>query len=208
MIQFDFLLTSKYAGGMSDPVSTKDKILDIASRVLQERGYNGFSYSHISKELGIRNAAIHYHFPSKADLGAAMIQRYQEQFSTWMKHNQHKYADQYEKLLEAYISISRSFVKKQRTICPLAVLVSNYTVFPETMQQQTLSLSKEIRAWFTQILASGRTASVFKFEGSPENKSLLLSAALQGASMMANVESADIFEATVIQIKCDLGVAA
>jgi len=203
----DYLLTSKYVNSMSNNNSTKDKILDIASKILQERGYNGFSYSHISTELGIRNAAIHYHFPSKADLGTALIERYQSQFNSWMNHNQAKYANQYEKLLDAYISIMRSYIKKQHTICPLAVLESNYAVLPENMQLLTTSLSKDIRAWLTQILTAGKASASFKFIGSPENKALLLSAALQGASMLAQVESAEIFESTVTQVKSELGLS-
>jgi AcrR family transcriptional regulator len=191
---------------MSETLSTKDKIINIASMILQDRGYNGFSYSDISKQLGIRNAAIHYHFPTKSDLGAAMIERYQSQFGSWMSHNEQKYANQYEKLLESYIAIPRSFINKEHTVCPLAVLESNYTIFPEAMQVLTKSLSKDIRTWLTRILDSGRNAGAFKFEGTAENKSLILSAALQGASMMAHVDSPDIFETTVLQLKRELGL--
>ncbi|MFV1983763.1 MAG: TetR/AcrR family transcriptional regulator [Thiohalomonadales bacterium] len=191
---------------MSNPTSTKDKILEFTSIVLQERGYNGFSYSHISKQLGIRNAAIHYHFPTKADLGVAMIQCYQSQFGSWLAYNELQYTHQYEKLFEAYIAISRSFIKKQNAICPLAVLEANYSVFPENMQKLTQILSKDIRSWFTQILTAGRKTSVFKFDGSPENKSILILAALHGASMMVNGEFVDIFETTVTQIKLELGL--
>ncbi|MFV2060947.1 MAG: TetR/AcrR family transcriptional regulator [Gammaproteobacteria bacterium] len=191
---------------MSATLSTKEKILNIASKILQDRGYNGFSYSHISKQLGIRNAAIHYHFPTKSDLGNAMIQAYQNQFTSWMNHNEQKFAGQYDKLLESYIAIPRSFINKQHTVCPLAVLEANYTIFPEGMQTLTQQLSKDIRAWFTRILSNGRTAGIFKFEGPAENKALMLSAALQGASMMAHVESPEIFESTVLQIKRELGI--
>jgi len=191
---------------MSNRTSTKDKILEITNVVLQERGYNGFSYSHISKQLGIRNAAIHYHFPTKADLGTAMIQRYQSQFSSWVAINELKYTCQYKKLFEAYITISRSFIEKQNTICPLAVLEANYAVFPENMQILTQTLSKDIRSWFTEILAAGQRAAIFTFDGTPENKSVLISAALHGASIMANSETAAIFETIVTQIRLELGL--
>jgi len=191
---------------MSDSRSTKDKILDLASSVLQDRGYNGFSYSHIAKQLGVRNAAIHYHFPSKADLGTALIQRYQQQFDSWSDYNVQKLANQHEKLLDAYIAIPRSFIKRQNTVCPLAVLEANYTVFPADMQLLTQTLSKQIRNCCCLILQAGRNAGVFKFQGSAHDKSLIISAALQGASMMAHVETLEIFETTVLQIKRELGL--
>ena len=53
----------------------------MAERLVQVRGFNGFSYADIAAELQITKAALHYHFASKADLGEALITRYAERFS-------------------------------------------------------------------------------------------------------------------------------
>jgi TetR/AcrR family transcriptional repressor of nem operon len=42
-------------------IPTKVRILDAAERMLQVRGYNGFSYGDVAEELGITRAALHYH---------------------------------------------------------------------------------------------------------------------------------------------------
>src|SRR5262245_48000912 len=63
-----------------DAASTAAQILDVAERLVQERGFNGFSYADIASELGVTKAALHYHFASKADLGDALIERYAERF--------------------------------------------------------------------------------------------------------------------------------
>src|SRR5258708_16711749 len=65
---------------MSEQESTAEAILDIAQRLIQMRGYNGFSFKDIATSLGIRTASIHYHFPSKADLGVSLTLRYRERF--------------------------------------------------------------------------------------------------------------------------------
>jgi hypothetical protein len=52
---------------------TAARILDVAERLAQVRGFNGFSYADIAAELGITKAALHYHFASKADLGEALM---------------------------------------------------------------------------------------------------------------------------------------
>ena len=44
---------------------TREQIVDTALQLLMQRGVNGFSYRDISEPLGIKNAAVHYHFPSK-----------------------------------------------------------------------------------------------------------------------------------------------
>src|ERR1700749_5032156 len=60
---------------------TAERILDIAERLVQVRGFNNFSYADVASELGITKASLHYHFPGKAELGQALITRYAERFS-------------------------------------------------------------------------------------------------------------------------------
>src|SRR6185369_11436154 len=59
---------------------TATRILDVAERLAQTRGFNGFSYADIATELGVTKAALHYHFAGKADLGEALITRYAVRF--------------------------------------------------------------------------------------------------------------------------------
>ena len=54
---------------------TAELILDAAQRRAQTRGFNGFSYADIAAELDVTTASIHYHFSSKAELGATLIDR-------------------------------------------------------------------------------------------------------------------------------------
>src|SRR5215212_6693077 len=60
---------------------TADRILDLAERLVQTRGFNGFSYADIASELGVTKASLHYHFPTKAELGRCLINRYGEAFA-------------------------------------------------------------------------------------------------------------------------------
>jgi TetR/AcrR family transcriptional repressor of nem operon len=59
---------------------TATRILDVAERLVQVRGYNGFSYADVANELKMTKAALHYHFASKAELGEALIERYSLRF--------------------------------------------------------------------------------------------------------------------------------
>src|SRR3954454_1089043 len=60
---------------------TASRILDVAERLVQIRGFNGFSYADIAAELDITKASLHYHFPGKAELGEALIRRYTVRFT-------------------------------------------------------------------------------------------------------------------------------
>jgi len=56
-------------------MSTYDSLLDLADTLIQENGFQGFSYADLAAGLGIRKASIHYHFPTKTELGIAYCER-------------------------------------------------------------------------------------------------------------------------------------
>ena len=45
---------------------TREKILELGENLIRTKGYNAFSYQDISSKLGIKNAAVHYYFPTKS----------------------------------------------------------------------------------------------------------------------------------------------
>ncbi len=55
---------------------TRDAIMDAAERLLRSRGYAAFSYADLAEVVGIRKASIHHHFPTKEDLGTAIVKDY------------------------------------------------------------------------------------------------------------------------------------
>ena len=63
---------------------TADRILDTAERLVQTRGFNGFSYADIADTLGVTKASLHYHFGTKAELGHALIARYHDAFARFL----------------------------------------------------------------------------------------------------------------------------
>jgi TetR/AcrR family transcriptional repressor of nem operon len=70
---------------LSDTPGTIDQLLDAAQELAQTRGYNAFSYRDLAERVGIRSASIHHHFPSKADLGRALVARYRDRFSDGLR---------------------------------------------------------------------------------------------------------------------------
>ena len=58
---------------------TPNQLLDAAQTRTQERGYNAFSHKDLAEGVGIRTASSHGHFPGKASLELARIERCVEQ---------------------------------------------------------------------------------------------------------------------------------
>src|SRR5438309_11042421 len=83
---------------------TASRILDIAERLVQSRGFNGFSYADVASELKISKASLHYHFPGKAELGEALIGRYAARFADALREIDRRGGDAPAKL-DAYAAI-------------------------------------------------------------------------------------------------------
>ena len=67
--------------GMEDDNTQRDQAADPQRRpglTVQAHGYSGLNFRHLAEVVGIKSASIHYHFPTKADLGAAVAKRYWE----------------------------------------------------------------------------------------------------------------------------------
>jgi TetR/AcrR family transcriptional repressor of nem operon len=59
----------------------KTAIMDAAERRMQAGGFSGFSFREIAEDVGIKSSSVHYHFPTKEDLAAAVIHRWTEHTS-------------------------------------------------------------------------------------------------------------------------------
>lgn len=48
---------------------------------MQAGGFGGFSFREIAADVGIKSSSVHYHFPTKEDLAAAIVRRWAEHTS-------------------------------------------------------------------------------------------------------------------------------
>ncbi|MBW4615239.1 MAG: TetR/AcrR family transcriptional regulator [Desmonostoc vinosum HA7617-LM4] len=55
--------------------SGRERLVDEAERLFRARGYNAVSMRDIAFEVGIRQASLYYHFPSKEQLFVAVTER-------------------------------------------------------------------------------------------------------------------------------------
>jgi AcrR family transcriptional regulator len=183
--------------------NTKRAIMDLAEAFLQDKGFNGFSYAHIAAQLGVKNAAIHYHFPSKEELVCAVIQRYRDRFQLWINNARIKNLSPQEKL-DWFFHIYTNTRADNGKVCLAGSLETEFTSLPASLREQTEILTRELLAWLQTTLSEGREAGVFRFGGDPAGKAALILSSLQGALQMARAVGTDKFHAVVAQHKQDL----
>jgi len=183
--------------------NSKRTILNLAEALLQDKGFNGFSYAHIANELGVKNAAIHYHFPSKEELGCAVIQRYRDRFQLWVKNARVKDLAP-EKKLDWFFGIYTNMRADKGKVCLAGSLETEFNAIPDSLREQTQALTREMLAWLQATLDEGREAGVFQFNGEAAGKAALILSSLQGGLQMARALGTKKFHEVIEQNKQDL----
>ena len=114
--------------------STSERILDLAERLVQTRGFNGFSYADIAAEVSITKASLHYHFATKADLGRTLIERYSSAFEGALQHiMQDLHEPQPQLQLRAYVQIYAKVLADER-MCLCGMLAASLAGTRSTKQ--------------------------------------------------------------------------
>lgn len=170
--------------------STKEQILTLGEELIRTRGYHAFSYKDISKALNVKNAAIHYHFPSKEDLGVAIIQKSIDGFHALADYwTQVSYKQQLKDVIRIY---ERS--NDQQWCCLMGALSSAAPSLPPVMQEKLREMASLILDRVSMILEEGQNAGQFNFEESPRQKAQIIISSLLSSLLLQRVLDENIFE--------------
>ncbi len=176
-------------------IATADRILDAAEALAQTRGFNGFSYGDLARIVGLTTASLHYHFPSKAELGRRLMARYTERFGHELEGIRASRRSAPESL-EQYARLFVSVVRDER-ICLCGMLAAEYATLPGGIQDEVRRFFDLNEAWLAEAVAEGQEAGTLATEGSPLEIARLLIGALEGAMLVArSYNDPDRFEAT------------
>jgi TetR/AcrR family transcriptional repressor of nem operon len=183
--------------------TTADKALDIAERLAQTRGFNGFSYADIAAELHITKASLHYHFASKAELGRALITRYTDAFQKALATIQGGAQDR----LRRYVQLYETVLVRDR-MCLCGMLAAEYSTLPTPMKDELRRFFDLNDAWLTSALDQGRSAGEIAFDGSGLEAARTLTAGLEGAMLLArSYEEPGRFAVAAQRLLAQVGVS-
>ena len=190
----------------SPNADTSRRILDIAERLMQTRGYNAFSYADIAQSLRVTKASLHYHFPSKAALGKRLVERYRESFVLALEHIKGASADGLERL-RLYVDLYLQVLRNDR-MCLCGMLAAEYSTLPKPMKTELKFFFDENEKWLAEVLEEGRANRTLHFSGSAHEMAVLLVSSLEGAMMLArSYDDVTRFETTAERLLAALRVS-
>jgi TetR/AcrR family transcriptional repressor of nem operon len=162
---------------------TSGRILDVAERLVQVRGFNGFSYADVAAELGITKAALHYHFASKAALGEALLDRYAARFGQALADLDASTAAAPD-LLQGYAGLYLAVLQDKR-MCLCGMLAAEYQTLPEAMRESVVRFFDQNEAWLAAVLARGAADGSLRFAGPARDVARMIIGSLEGAMLVA-----------------------
>lgn len=182
-------------------MKTKEQaILDVAENLIRRRGYQGFSYKDIAAPLGIKNAAVHYYFPTKGDLGTALLLRNLERLRT-------AWAGVETASPKARLALFWRFYREDQArgwLCILGALGVNYSSLPTQMQTALQALTAALTDWLTETLEAGRALEHWQFEGAAKTQSAAMVATLLGTLILERVQGMPLLDTIIKQFETSL----
>lgn len=162
---------------------TATALLDAAQRMVQERGFNAFSYKNLAEEVGIRTASIHYHFPTKAGLGQALMTRYNVGLETVLDELERSGTSACERL-RGFIEIYRDTACRG-AICLCGSMASDLGTLPDELQEDIQRYLDCSEAWVRTQIEAGQRMRELDPISPPAELAVSLIAGLQGALVLA-----------------------
>ena len=171
---------------------TATKLLDEAQLLVQERGFNAFSYKDLAERIGIRTASIHYHFQAKADLGVALMERYHEGLEEALSALDAAGGSARERL-RGFIGLYRT-TERRGAVCLCGSLASDRETLPPALQDRVAAYLERSQAWVAATLRDGVRKGEFALTGAPKDAAALLVAGLQGGLVLARAQGGSLLK--------------
>ncbi len=164
--------------------NSKEAILAAARQSAQAHGYGGLNFRDLADEVGIKAASIYHHFPSKADLGEAVVRRYWEETKDDLAALLSDAIDP-QSALRQYPGIFRRSLENANRLCLCSFMSAEYDDLPEPVKKEVQTFADVNVAWLSQVLSAAKIVPAKK----SEERARAIFAAIAGAQLMARSRS-------------------
>jgi TetR/AcrR family transcriptional repressor of nem operon len=134
------------------------EILEAAEIRIRRGGFEAVSYRDLAADVGIKAASVHYHFPQKALLGAAVVDRYSDKLAAALGPldlTQATVEDHLQRLCDCY----RAAVRNDGMICLGCMLGAESKDLPDAVSEAARRFFKRLLDWIELALGDRADAA-------------------------------------------------
>lgn len=176
---------------------TATAILDAAEAMMRSGGYHAASFRDIAAAVKIKSASVHYHFPTKEDLGAAVLRRYLDRTLAALGDPLDP-AQSPEALLEAYVNLFRRARNESSKNCLCGVIMMEAQGLPDKVSEAAREFLQVHADWLAAVFGRARPDAP---ADQLIDKAWLAHSSLQGALAASLLVSPDILERVIAELK-------
>lgn len=166
---------------MGNTTDTREQIMAAARKMVQARGYNALSFRDLADIVGVKSASVHYHFPTKGDLGAALARRYTEDGMAYLDAMLAEGIG-YRACLARYVALFRTALEDDNRMCLCGIMAAESEDLPEAVRDEVAAFTNANVAWLTRLLAEHRPGTD---EALARTRGAAIYAAVAGAQLVA-----------------------
>lgn len=177
-------------------MSKKEELLKVAQLKVRSGGYNNFSFRELAAEVGIKSASVHYHFPTKSDLGAALAHQYTDDFLRVLGDPNELYAVG-KNPIDVYINLFRNALVQDKKMCLCGLLGAESDSLPDKVRYETKRFFELNIAWLEQAHKVIATDN----KGLYRQNAIKTIAILEGAMLISKtLDDNQIFEEAALEL--------
>ena len=176
--------------------TTREQLLTVAADLLQRVGYASFSFRDLAEAVGIRAASVHYHFPTKADLGLALVDWFRAQSDPQMAALCQAHPNVRDRLLALAEQVAEHTCTSGKS-CPINLLLSEFSVLPENLQIKVRAWVDDCLAGMAAWLDQGRQAGELKFPGDAIYQARLVWSVIEHGTQLSRTQADQSFRSLI-----------
>jgi TetR/AcrR family transcriptional regulator, transcriptional repressor for nem operon len=165
-------------------MDTKTALLNCAEDAVRARGYHGFSYADLAVAVGIRKASIHHHFPTKADLALALIERYASKFFATLDQIAVTHTVGGARL-KAYVAACRNALDDGNKLCLCVAFCIGRDGLSAPVIEKLDAFHVTVTAWLGEAFAAAQTDHSIALVVDPIAEADACLAQMEGAQLIA-----------------------
>jgi TetR/AcrR family transcriptional regulator, transcriptional repressor for nem operon len=130
---------------MSSPtVDRRSEVLDHSRALLRTRGFNAFSHRDLAALVGVKSSSVHYYFPSKEDIGLALIGDYRAEIMAFLAALEDLPVTQ---RLDRFTSLFAEAAASGDQWCVAGMLASDFETLGETLRAEVRQFFRDVEGW-------------------------------------------------------------
>lgn len=167
-------------------LNNRERILHTAGELLYRRGYNGTSVDDIVEASGVSKSNFYYHFPSKEDLGIAVLSVRREELERMLRETLGDPSRSPASRLAAFVAavLDHQESELDRCGCPFGNLVAEMTEHSERIRCFLSGLFADITRELAEVIRIGQVSGELRRDADADELATLILQTLQGMQLI------------------------